>query len=151
MTIEQLAHDVAHTRANVAGLQAELDVRVNAFERSIEGIRQQMETAKLARASSEKWMRDAILEAYKSTGEKKQPGGGIRMMPHLEYKDADALFWAQQHSMALALDRKAFERLAKAGDVSATIVTVTQEPQATIDSDLSRFLEMTTEEVIDRR
>lgn len=144
MSIEQLAHDVAHTRANEVGLQAELDLRISAFEASIENIRQQMATAKIARQGAEKWMREALLEAHAQTGEKKFPGGGIRMVKTLEYTEDAALFWAQQHSMALLLDRRAFEKLAKSGNVSATIVTIAEEAQATIDSDLSAFLEEVT-------
>ena len=144
MSIEQLMHDAALARLNEQTLEERWQQEFRSFQEKHSGLRDGLDAAKMARQNVETELRDAILEAYSQNGEKKFPGGGVRIIKSLEYKDADALFWAQQHSMALALDRKAFERLAKAGDVSATIVTVTEEPQATINTDLSRFLEKVT-------
>ncbi len=140
MSIEQLACDLAHARQVEAVLLADMEVRQAAFEASIQDLIKRHLDAKICRQALEGAFRNALLEAHAQTGEKKFPGGGVRIVTCLEYKDEDAFFWAQVHSMALALDRKAFEKLAKGGNVSATIVTITEEAQVMIDSDLSPFL-----------
>ncbi|MBU1082666.1 MAG: hypothetical protein KKB59_19430 [Spirochaetes bacterium] len=55
---------------------------------------------------------------YRTTGEKKLLGGiGIRVGISLIYDDGNALKWAMEHSLALSLDKKRFEQLAKTENI----------------------------------
>ncbi len=82
------------------------------------------------------------LEAYAETKNKKPyPGVGIRETTRLEYIPADALKWSIDHKICLALDKKAFETLAKTGaDIPG--VTLKTQTEATIASDLSKYLKV---------
>ena len=55
---------------------------------------------------------------YTDTGNKQLLGGlGIRCGVNLIYDENDALLWAQEHQLCLTLDKKAFEKIAKAQDI----------------------------------
>jgi len=63
-------------------------------------------------------IREQALSEYEKTGEKKFGCGvGIRIMKSLIYEEKQALTWAKTHSLALKLDRRAFENIAKAEDI----------------------------------
>lgn len=54
------------------------------------------------------------IEEYEKTGNKKlECGVGIRLITKLNYDSDKALLWALKHEMALSLDKKRFEQLAK--------------------------------------
>lgn len=86
-------------------------------------------------------LREMALAAYAATGSK-QPtmGVGIRVVTKVLYDDQQALDWALEHRMALALDRRAFERIARADPWAVRgIATLAQEATATIAADLAPF------------
>ena len=86
-------------------------------------------------------LRALTLQAYAETGNKTPaPGVAVREVTKLSYNLQEALDWAIEHKMALKLDTPAFERIAKASPLP--LVTVSQEPQATIASDLNKCLEL---------
>ena len=79
---------------------------------------------------------------YAETGEKKLEGGmGIRIMTKLEYDAKTALSWAEEHGIALALDKRAFESYAKLQIKShlpsdLDFVEAIEEPIATIPKEI---------------
>ncbi len=76
-------------------------------------------------------IRDETIDIYNKTGEKKQEFGlGIRVLTKLEYSQITAFEWAKEHDMALALNKKVFEKLAKTTDIK--FVVKTEVPSATI-------------------
>ncbi len=76
-------------------------------------------------------LRELAFEIYQRTGQKTvHPGVKIREVTQLAYDPKCALEWAMEHRMALTLDAKAFEKIAKAA--SLPFVQITIEPQATL-------------------
>ncbi len=76
-------------------------------------------------------IKELALNEYSETGEKKLKFGvGIRIMKQLLYEEAEALAWAKEHSMALSLDKKAFDKIARADKMD--FVQIKEVPQATL-------------------
>ncbi len=76
-------------------------------------------------------IKELALMEYKETGEKKLKFGvGIRILKKLEYEEAEALTWAKEHSMALSLDKRYFDKIARANKID--FVKINEIPQATI-------------------
>ncbi len=76
-------------------------------------------------------LRALAVDIFRRTAQKTvHPGVKIREVPQLTYDPHHALEWAMEHRMALALDAKAFEKIAKAA--SLPFVQMTVEPQATL-------------------
>jgi hypothetical protein len=94
-------------------------------------------TAK-ARLEAEDKLRELILEAFALTGEKAPvPGVGVRVNQILVYDPKLAFDWAKAHKVALLLDKKAFEKMAKAGDeLRPSFVEIIDVPTATIAEEL---------------
>jgi len=74
------------------------------------------------------------VEEYKNTGITKFYGGvGIQNRKSIEYDDKKAFEWAVKHNLALSLNKPAFNRIAKAGnldfveEVETTIATFPPE------------------------
>ena len=77
----------------------------------------------------------AALEEYNESGNNKPyPGIGIRVMKKLEYREDDAIKWAKEHDLALSLDTRMFETLAKS--LRLDIVKEVDVPKATISTNL---------------
>lgn len=66
--------------------------------------------------AKEKELRAAVVGAYQANPVSKTvaPGLSVRVTEKLVYDKAAALSWAKAHDLALALDAKAFEAIAKA-------------------------------------
>jgi len=80
-------------------------------------------------------LRKFTLQAYAQTGNKKPAEGvGVREVTKMEYDLKEAYQWALKHQMALALDSKAFEKIAKADTMD--FVRIYIENQATIATNL---------------
>ena len=76
-------------------------------------------------------LRALAVDIFRRTGQKTvHPGVKIREEPQLTYDPKRALAWAMEHRMALTLDAKAFEKIAKAAHLP--FVQVSVEPQATL-------------------
>ena len=68
-------------------------------------------------------------QEFKRTGNKKFTSGiGIRVGVSLIYETGEALGWAKEHCLALCLDKKRFEQLAKTEDMEF----VTKEETITV-------------------
>ena len=65
------------------------------------------------------------------------PGIEIKLFTELRYNPQEAFIWAKNHELALTLDVKAFEKIAKASALD--FVEVAQVPKAQIASDLSHL------------
>ena len=86
-------------------------------------------------------LRELTLQAYAETGNKApEVGVGIREVTKLDYDSKEAFNWAMEHKMAVKLDVSAFEKIVKvASETRPAFVTVSQEPQATIATDLQEL------------
>ncbi len=97
-------------------------------------------TAELAQA--EAVLRAEAVDVFNVTRERKPcPGVEVKDFTEIDYAPATALEWAKAHKMALALDKKAFEGLVKAGALDGVgFVTIAKVPKATIATDLGKAL-----------
>ena len=74
-------------------------------------------------------------EEYKQTSKKKLLGNiGIRIVKKLSYKANDALIWAKKHDMALSLDKKTFEKIAKTQPLP--FVDITEDTKVTFPKEI---------------
>ena len=93
---------------------------------------------KNARIEAEDVLRELAIKTYAVTGDKAvAPGIGIRVMTRLNYESKEAMEWAVKHELALKLDTSAFEKIAKTNNLP--FVNITEEPLATIATDLQRL------------
>lgn len=145
MLTEQM-REVATRRQTRDEAQARVKALRAQFEADIASLVEAAQLAAQACAESEEAARALTVALYQTTGDKAPAeGAAIRLTTKLAYDDADALAWAKQTGMALipeSLDRKALEKIAKASQLP--FVTITQEPSATLASDLTQYLAPTT-------
>lgn len=95
-------------------LKDELKIKKAAFEaentKLIDGIIEKQEQLDNHKAI----ITEQAKEEYEATTQKKLLGGiGIRIVKLLTYELTEALSWAKKHDMALSLDKKLFENIAK--------------------------------------
>lgn len=136
---DQLRH-VAVAREAYAIAKSYMDGRRRLFEEANADAISAVEDIRAEMAAAEMEARGLALMAYAATGSKQPHAGvGIRVTTRMVYDHHLALDWAIDHHMALGLDVKAFEGIAKTG-VAGSFVTFTQEPTATIAADLSKAL-----------
>lgn len=132
---------VAAARRVAAAARAELQLVRQAFDAAHVF---QIEAAKAAQTAcdaQETALRAMTVAVYQETGEKPTvPGLGIRETKEYEYDERDALTFAKQHGMALALDRKAFEKVVASGAFDLPFVKVKTVPSGTIATDLDKAL-----------
>lgn len=92
----------------------------------------------------EKQLRWLAVKVFWDTGNKRPaPGVSIRESTDLEYSQTDALAWAKKHDLALALDKKAFEKIVDAMQDRPRFVCVIPVVTATIATDLAKALQDT--------
>ena len=76
-------------------------------------------------------LRQLAVQRYQATGQKTlAPGVKVRDLTRLTYDPQTALAWAIEHRLALRLDVKAFEQIARVTPLAC--VTLHLEPQATL-------------------
>jgi hypothetical protein len=90
--------------------------------------------------AAESDLRSAAEEDYWIAGNKHPlPGVNIRILKTLDYDLGQALEWAKANAPALlTIDRKEFEKFARAHEVPCVVIT--EEPQVTIAPDLAAEL-----------
>lgn len=109
------------------------------LEEEHKGLLGDLQAATNTLREAEESLRQAILAEYQETGNKQPaPGCGVRILTKLDYDEDEATGWALEHRICLNLDKKTFERVAKAQ--ALPFVTVTEEPQPTISTDLAKAL-----------
>ena len=92
----------------------------------------------IAVANVENELKAQRVAEYDGVDKSKVFGVAIREVTKLDYSDDAAYLWALSHQMSLRLDKKEFEKIAKATPLY--FVTITTEPQATIAQDLSEYV-----------
>ena len=146
-TLLELVQEVQKKRELVAGLQSERDYVVREFNEKHQVLFGSLGIARQARIEAEESLYDLALQVYAETGNKTpSPGVGIRVVTKLIYDAGVALLWATQHSIALKLDIPAFEKIAKAS--KPDFVELSEEPQATIATDLGKEIEVNKPEFL---
>jgi hypothetical protein len=95
-------------------------------------------------ADLEAKVRELALEAYQVTGEKKvAPGVGIRVNTSHSYSVAEMYVWCEANAPAFILhsvDAKAIGKVAKSLQERGAPIILTEEPTATIATDLDKAL-----------
>ena len=135
----QRAQTLHALRATRNKLTTEMDDAKRLFELDHADTVNALKTVKDEEHAYEEQLRDILISAYTLTGgDKHFPAGDIRTEKEVVVTDpAQALAWAIQHGVCLALDTKAITALARSG---ATIdgVEVHSVTKATIKTDLSQ-------------
>jgi len=130
---------LAQQRRRAATYKEALDSARTEWEAAHADLIQSYKDAQDAVAQAEECVRTATLAEFERTGSKAPaPCVGVRVMTRLVYDANTALAWAREHDMALSLDKRAFEKVAKASPPE--FVEIVQEPSATIAVDLSAYL-----------
>ncbi|MBA7590529.1 hypothetical protein ES708_32653 [subsurface metagenome] len=129
---------VVEARTATAKAALEKNAAFQDWQIKTKGLLDKALEALAVQAQAEGKLRELTLQAFGETGNKAPvPGVGIRIKEKLEYDLKAALDWAKAHKMALSLDKKAFEKIAAASpETRPGFVTITEEPQATIATDL---------------
>ena len=91
----------------------------------------------IAVANVENELKAQRVAEYDGVDKSKVFGVAIREVTKLDYCEVAAFEWAINHELALKLDKKQFEKIAKIDTLE--FVTITTEPQATIAQDLSEY------------
>lgn len=122
-------------REQKAQLKDKYNELMDQFKAANKDLIEQIDQASEKLDQEENKLRDLALQKYAETGEKKLDFGvSIRVKKILEYDQGEAFKWAKEHSLALSLDKKAFESIAKTQDLE--IVKIREEPQATIPQNI---------------
>lgn len=107
-------------------------------EKYMSEITSELENVKYDLAEEESQLRSRLVGEYETTGVKKFDYGlGVRVMKRLEYDESIALEWAKAHKMALKLDKRKFEKLAKAEPMG--FVEIKEEPIGTIPREIGEL------------
>ena len=139
--LEQLARNVLSHRRYKAELKDKLDVLQEAIRLANHETYEEYHAIAEDLTQAETELCTAALEVYADTGDKHPgPGVDIRVTQKVEYATSDALIWAEKHGLCLTLNKPAFERLAKSGQVEGNIAALHWEPSATIAQDLEKAL-----------
>ena len=140
-TLQELVSDLIAAREGMATMDAEiakvheemaatqLGQRLACYEETREALRAKANETEAA-------LREEAVSVYRATGDKKPaPGVGIRVMTRKVYSEKNAIVWCRTYAPVCikeVLDKKAFEALSP-----EDIVTIQEEPTATIAKDLS--------------
>lgn len=129
-------------RLNLANLEAHAAEAKRQFEENHAGLFQQKAVASLEVDEATLAVRKAGITAFRETGDlAPAPGVKIVMRNRVEYDVEEAKRWAMNHRMALTLDTREFEKLAKAAPANFDFVQIYQEPGANIATDLGPALD----------
>lgn len=129
-------HEVRRTLEAIGGA---LKARQQEFDAANAGLIAQVTEAKAKLTEEETTLRAMTVACYQATGVKKPgPGVSISETTSVDYELKEAFDWAVANKMALSLDVKGFEQIAKA--TSLPFVTVSKVPRATIATDLGKAL-----------
>jgi hypothetical protein len=130
---------VAELREGLATQQVHLKLVQQEFDFAHAGLIAGVALRAAVLATAEADLRAAALERFSATEDKHPaPGVTIRVQTRVTYDRDQALAWAKAKGVALTLDAKAFEGLAK-HDRSLP-ASVVEDPQATIARDLRTAL-----------
>lgn len=122
-------------RSQGEGLSADWSKRLEAFKKDNEYLLLQIEVTKNGIEEVTRTVREEALVLY-DRDKDKDVGFGvkIRLMKKWEYEERVAFEWAKEHQLALKLDVKAFEKIAKADKME--FVEYKEVPVATIPAEI---------------
>ena len=105
-------------REELESKKEQLRIHREAFEEQHKGLIHEITTIN-SELMEEKSLYELAAEAeFRKTGQKKLLGGlGIREGVLMSYDHKDALNWAHEHKLCLALDKREFEKIAKSQDI----------------------------------
>lgn len=125
MDLQQLYDQFKQAKAALDDVAERYEVKASEFEEKKDRLMAEWEQsnaelikerAEAIRATemAETALRDAIREAYAANPASKTvaPGLSVRITTNLVYDKKQAFEWAKEHGLALALDTKAFEKIA---------------------------------------
>ena len=137
MELKELINKVVEARERMQGATL---LRKESYERWAEENDHLFGLEKITKETcqeAETKLREMAIETYLKTLDKAVAlGVSIRVMTKLDYDAKEAMEWAVKHELALKLDISKFEKIAKTENL--TFVTITEEPTATIATELSR-------------
>ena len=128
-TILELKENLAILRANAATWNEEYGAALGALNEQIRQITSDWETsnaellknrfeANQAATDAETELREAVIAHYVNTGKKTfDKDLSVRVTEKFVYSETDAFEWAKKHGLCLALDKKAFEKIASVQDL----------------------------------
>ncbi len=127
--------EVATSRVAKASLDQQIKDSRAAWETENQVLIDLQNNQRITLEGCEAKLRGLTIEAYELTRNKQPvPGVGIREVTKLDYDLVVALQWATEHKIALALDKRAFEGIAKQSPLD--FVTSRTEVTATIAKEL---------------
>lgn len=141
-TLQEHAVRIDALRRVNTWLKRQHDRALEEFKRSQAVLLAEMERNEQALDAAEEAARDAVLTAYKESGQK-SPGYGfsVRVRRDVEYDPELVRSWAFANMPALLkLDEKQFDRAVLAGVAICPHADILETPQATIATDLSKYL-----------
>lgn len=101
-------------KANLEHFKLELKAKREAFEAENIELIDHIYTSQEQLDNHKEVITEQAKEEYEATSQKKLLGNiGIRITKVLTYELSEALSWAKKHDMALCLDKKIFEKIAK--------------------------------------
>ena len=119
-------------------LKLQLAKKQEAFNEQNKELIARVKERQMQRQEQEDKARFARCVLYELTKEKENINGlGIRVVQDVEFSNEEAFAWALEHKMALALDNKAFTKIAKIQDIP--FVQITERPTATISRELGKI------------
>lgn len=154
VALRESLHRLARARQDHALKAAVLAGLREAFEDEHRGEILAMREARACLELRDAEVRESALRVYAGTQEKR-PAPGVEIVDKtaVVYEDGPALAWALEHRVAVALDRKAFEAVARpllggesAGDL-ADVAALKSEPAVRIAAELDRVLAVAEEPV----
>ena len=139
--MKELAARLADARLKYTELAAIYASQKRQWEESVAELANFLAEAGTKVKTAEESLRVAGLEYYQvNPGTKKLPYGlGIRVSATMVYEPSDALAWAKEHGLALALDKSAFEKIAKGSPPE--FVTMGEVTSVTLPSDSAKLLQ----------
>lgn len=139
LTLQERVQALADARRSLEAQQAVLKAAAAKFDEENRAALETLSQLRAVTAQLEHDVRTLATIDYERTENKAPcPGVGIRLTTELEYEPAKALQWAKDTKLCLALDVKAFEKVAATNDLE--FVQIKKVPTATIARDLDAVL-----------
>ena len=133
--IEAQIKVVIEARQKTTELKSQRDTLLEDWNKANQVLFDALTQAGAEAAEAETKLKELTLQAYEQTGNKAPAlGVSIKIFQTLDYDPKEALKWAMSHQLALNLDKKSFENLAKTTPLE--FVTTGEEPRAQIAQNL---------------
>jgi len=141
--LEKQIKIVARARDNKVSLDELKKRRLNEWEETNAALLSDIANNTAFLTEAENRLREITLQAYNETGNKQPAEGvGIREVTEIRYDHREAFAWAIKHTVALQLNEKEFEGIAKSKTppLDLDFVVMVVVGKATIATDLSKYI-----------